>query len=451
MTLTRIAREVADKGEVEVATDSDDSESDNEEIVVAVTGTDRKSGDVNLDDEFEKIVPFKFKRLSEESIDEVDHEIEQILSDAAPLEIALATKEENHPQEADKKVEKILQEIDKKINLSKENNIDKTVKENLKEIDEDSLRFADEKVEESLQDVASFSKLENLETKIDDNLKVANEKIQESLQKIAHSSKVEILEFVKKVEDNLKVADEKIEEILHEAADLSKLENLEADKKVEDNLKVADEKIKEVLQEAAHFHEVENLEVDNLKVASEKIEENRFKTAQSCKVEILKQPEIKLEEKVDDNLKVTEISAPDDHKSPSTDLEPKRIAKSDQTEPIEANIKATPIINDAKSIIDESLLPTDEASSHENSDEKPPVPIQTYLWEDLKRAKEQVSGDNVCTSICSVTFSVTQTHSTVFSSIHCYINCRPLFNRFFRRADIRGLIFTSSRLEPTKK
>jgi hypothetical protein len=28
--------------------------------------------------------------------------------------------------------------------------------------------------------------------------------------------------------------------------------------------------------------------------------------------------------------------------------------------------------------------------------DKPPVPIQTYLWEDIKRAKEQVSGSNVC-------------------------------------------------------
>lgn len=46
----------------------------------------KKSDDVNLDGEFEKIVPFKFKKLSEESIDdEVDHEIEEILHEAQPL------------------------------------------------------------------------------------------------------------------------------------------------------------------------------------------------------------------------------------------------------------------------------------------------------------------------------------------------------------------------------
>jgi hypothetical protein len=34
----------------------------------------------------------------------------------------------------------------------------------------------------------------------------------------------------------------------------------------------------------------------------------------------------------------------------------------------------------------------------EDLTEKPPVPIQTYLWEDVKRSKEQVSDDNVCTT-----------------------------------------------------
>jgi hypothetical protein len=48
---------------------------------------------------------------------------------------------------------------------------------------------------------------------------------------------------------------------------------------------------------------------------------------------------------------------------------------------------------------DIKAAPIDEAQSlpNESEEDKPPVPIQTYLWEDLKRSKEQVSGDNVCT------------------------------------------------------
>lgn len=57
-----------------------------------------------------------------------------------------------------------------------------------------------------------------------------------------------------------------------------------------------------------------------------------------------------------------------------------------------------------ETIIDEELLPKeillalqtniDDHNDH-NDPSKPPVPIQTYMWEDVKRSKEQVS-DNVC-------------------------------------------------------
>ena len=54
-----------------------------------------------------------------------------------------------------------------------------------------------------------------------------------------------------------------------------------------------------------------------------------------------------------------------------------------------------------ETIIDEELLPKEillalqtNIDDH-NDPSKPPVPIQTYMWEDVKRSKEQVS-DNVC-------------------------------------------------------
>lgn len=55
-----------------------------------------------------------------------------------------------------------------------------------------------------------------------------------------------------------------------------------------------------------------------------------------------------------------------------------------------------------ETIIEENLLPkqdekiNSQEESTEGDDSKPPVPIQTYMWEDIKRSKEQVSGNNVC-------------------------------------------------------
>jgi hypothetical protein len=204
-----------DKKDVEEEEESEEeevsSESDNEEIVETVT-----KSDVNLDDEFEKIVPFKFKRLSEESIDEADHEIAEILNEAEPLEVAI--KEE------------------KKVTQS---------------------------------------------------------------------------------------AEEKSHEIVSEAV------------------------------------------------------------AEKSTVE-----------------------------QPVEEKQPTDTSENNEPKHIEEEVKVTPITNEAKTnetVIDEKGLPTEIID-----DQKPPVPIQTYLWEDVKRSKEQVSGDNVCTSTCCA--SPFNSCSTVFAS-----------------------------------
>ncbi|CRK95757.1 CLUMA_CG009214, isoform A [Clunio marinus] len=79
---------VADKNTEVIDIKSEASESDNEDVI-ASQNEPGKNSDVNIDDEFEKVVPLKFKKLSEESTDEIDHEIEQILQEAKPLEIEL--------------------------------------------------------------------------------------------------------------------------------------------------------------------------------------------------------------------------------------------------------------------------------------------------------------------------------------------------------------------------
>lgn len=217
---------------------SEESESDNEEIVVIEPEAVKKSDDVNLDDEFEKIVPFKFKRLSEESIDDVDHEIAEILSDAEPLE--------------------------------------KEFKNDREEIDTTEQRLPVIEPESSLADSTAEKSHDEAESK-----------------------------------------------------------------------------------------------------------------------------------------------------------------------PIEGETKPTPI-DDAQpteTIIDEEQLPKD--FDKETSEEKPPVPIPTYRWEDVKRSKEQVSGDNVCTSICSAPSQSPSLPTSV-------PNRSPIDFQFFSccflfRAATRGRICTSSR------
>lgn len=205
----------------------DESESDNEDIEDVVA-----SGDVNLDEEFEKIVPFKFERLSEESSDEVDHEIAEILQEAEPL----------------------------------------------------------------------------------------GKEVQAEVEK----SKVELKTITPEIEKNLDIENSRFE------------------------VQAVDEKAEAELKDS-------------------QAEESD-----------------------------TELNT----ETPTNELKECETAKQTSA----ANEVETPI-NDSsanKTLIDGELLPkaTDE-SVKENADDRPPVPIQTYLWEDVKRSKEQVSGDNVCTSIRS--------------------------------------------------
>lgn len=104
ITISKVASDSCDKKpSVDIDDEEEDeeeveSESDNEEIGAVGAGVVQKD-DVNLDGEFEKIVPFKFKKLSEESLDEVDHEIEEILHEAEPLGHEIKTDIDPHKAE----------------------------------------------------------------------------------------------------------------------------------------------------------------------------------------------------------------------------------------------------------------------------------------------------------------------------------------------------------------
>lgn len=76
-----------------------------------------------------------------------------------------------------------------------------------------------------------------------------------------------------------------------------------------------------------------------------------------------------------------------------------------KSEEIEVEVEET---KSKETIIDEDLLPREAILKFiaESTAEKPVIPLQTYLWEDVKRAKERVSNDQVCVfHMCTVPIS----------------------------------------------
>lgn len=284
--LIKVVRDSVDKAVAEVVEllgSEDESESDNEEIIHPEI---IKKGDVNLDDEFEKIVPLKFGRVSDESSDEVDNEIAEILHEAEPLGKELQVEHEAKPE------------------------------------------IKDEEVIEEKSPEAELAKLE---------IKSA-----------------EIVTEVKETTDNEPPEEPEV---------------TQSEIKIEQTHQIAEVK----------------------ETSSEKIEPE------------IAQAEIKAQESETETLR--EKSSVEKEKSTQPDVEQK-VSDNIDSKPIEKETQKASI-NDAKpseSIIDVKLEPNETPLSAvaEHSDDKPPVPIQTYLWEDVRRAKEQVSGDNVCTSICTV-------------------------------------------------
>lgn len=228
-----------DKSSDEVES-GEESESDNEDIVDVI----EKGGDININTEFEKLAPFKFKRLSEESSDEVDQEIAEILHEAKPLGNEVQT------------------EVEK----------------------------------------SQFS-LKAITPEVEPNSEVENSRF--NVQAVNEDAKP------------LPVAE----------------------------LNVSDETVDD--DTSTPICELKELATDKPTSLADKISEH------------------------------------EELKSSVSDL------------------------NANKTVIDDEPLPkTPDESVKEGADERPPVPIPTYLWEDVKRSKEQVSGDNVCTSISAPSTSL---------------------------------------------
>lgn len=140
------------------------------------------------------------------------------------------------------------------------------------------------------------------------------------------------------------------------------------------NIEAAATEVEEI-DEKIHSDTLENVKIDReeekvAEISAEKLtEELRDEKNSGLSEEIIENPENSLDVDITDNA------------TTSTDIS-------------RVNEKSK------ETIIDEDLLPRETIlkivaeSSAEHS--KPAIPLQTYLWEDVKRAKEQVSNDQVC-------------------------------------------------------
>jgi hypothetical protein len=167
----------------------------------------------------------------------------------------------------------------------------------------------------------------------------------------------------------------------------------------------------------------ESVDQEIIEILSEKAPANESSTGDATSINIIAQT---------DTLESEKISAESVAKIDTTEFEEKIEKNSEElekidAEPVEASIQvesAADIVDNAQTtdeiesekiepnenatidetkpinetLIDEHLLSREAIlkSIADAAAEKPPVPIQTYLWEDIKRSKEQVSGDQVC-------------------------------------------------------
>lgn len=157
------------------------------------------------------------------------------------------------------------------------------------------------------------------------------------------------------------------------------LENVKIDREEEKVAEISAEKLTEELTNEKNS----GLSEENIEIALESTE-NKIELEVSENLQDQVEPEKLLEV---GNITNDEVTSQD-----TTDNVTSSIELHEEISKINEKSKET--------IIDEDLLPRETIlkiiaeSSAEHS--KPAIPLQTYLWEDVKRAKEQVSNDQVC-------------------------------------------------------
>lgn len=181
-------------------------------------------------------------------------------------------------------------------------------------------------------------------------------------------------------------------------------------KLLETDIDKIDEKVIEILREKSVERD-ENLKISLDDATSKNIEGNTdtIEAEKSETVKIIEEKSVKIDdEKIIENLHEEKVE------QPTTDEE-----KTVEEKIVSEEIEAPKVVTEDKqkeTLIDEDLLPKEAIASfnaQSSEQNKPPVPIQTYLWEDVKRSKEQVSDDHVCNPLVMFHAHVTVQYHTI--------------------------------------
>jgi len=209
-------------------------------------------------------------------------------------------------------------------------------------------------------------------------------------------------EGVSTIIESVDVVDKVINNVVDDVEKIVSSNDADSRKLLETDIDKIGEEVIQILREKSVERD-ENSKI-SLDDATSKNTEGNTDTIEAEKSETVKIIEEK-SEKIDDE-KIIEILHKE--KAEQSTAEKKQDDEKESSENNNTNVSAPEVKSEDKpkeTLIDEDLLPKEAISSFNaqlSEQNKPPVPIQTYLWEDIKRSKEQVSDNHVCNPL--VTF-----------------------------------------------
>ncbi|CAH1713006.1 unnamed protein product [Chironomus riparius] len=188
-------------------------------------------------------------------------------------------------------------------------------------------------------------------------------------------------EGVSTIVESVDVVDKVINKVTDDIVKILSSNDADSKKLLETDIDQIGEEVIEILREKSVERD-ENLKISlddatskNIEVNTDTIEAEKSETVK----EIIEEKSEKIDdEKIIENLheeKVEQTTAVEEEKEESSEkIEAPKVESEDKQK---------------ETLIDEDLLPKEAIASFNAEQNKPPVPIQTYLWEDIKRSKEQ--------------------------------------------------------------
>ncbi|KAL7047962.1 hypothetical protein ACKWTF_003156 [Chironomus riparius] len=191
-------------------------------------------------------------------------------------------------------------------------------------------------------------------------------------------------EGVSTIVESVDVVDKVINKVTDDIVKILSSNDADSKKLLETDIDQIGEEVIEILREKSVERD-ENLKI-SLDDATSKNTEVNTDTIEAEKSETVKEIIEEKSEKIDDEKIIENLHEEKVEQTTAVEEEKEESLEKIVSEKIEAPKVES---EDKQTLIDEDLLPKEAIASFNAEQNKPPVPIQTYLWEDIKRSKEQ--------------------------------------------------------------